>query len=117
MWVHACVCVCVCVCVHVRMRVTTHVYASIGLCSVTGPVYVSEMAPSHIRGKLGLVNYFMTGGGVFIAAVAAGLFSIDSEHAYTFGWRFDKHKNYDIANWASLCDNVQGSCMDTVASA
>ena len=63
-----------------------------GLYSVTGPVYVSEMAPSHIRGKLGLVNYFMTGGGVVSASIAAGLFSIDTQHAYTYGWRFDKHK-------------------------
>ena len=64
----------------------------VGLYSVTGPVYVSEMAPSHIRGKLGLVNYFMTGGGVLSASIAAGLFFIDSQHAYTFGWRFDNHK-------------------------
>ena len=58
-----------------------------GLYSVTGPVYVSEMAPSYIRGKLGLVNYFMTGGGMLGGAIADGLFSIDSEHAYEFGWR------------------------------
>jgi len=47
------------------------------------------MAPSHIRGKLGLINFLMTGGGMTSAAIAAGLFSIDSQHAYTFGWRFD----------------------------
>ena len=48
------------------------------------------MAPSRIRGKLGLVNFLMTGAGIFSATVAAGLFFIDSQHAYTFGWRFDK---------------------------
>ena len=48
---------------------------------------MSEMAPSHIRGKLGLVNYFMTGGGMLGGAIADGLFSIDSKHAYDFGWR------------------------------
>ena len=53
---------------------------------------MSEMSPSHIRGRLGLVNFLMSGGGIFSASVAAGLFSIDSQHAYTFGWRFDKHK-------------------------
>ena len=34
----------------------------------------------------------MTGGGVFGGSVAAGLFTIDTQHAYTFGWRFEKHK-------------------------
>ena len=63
----------------------------LGLYSVTGPVYVSEMAPSRLRGKLGLINYLLTGGGVFSASIVVGLFSIDSQHAYTFGWRFDKH--------------------------
>ena len=66
-------------------------HACVGLFSVTGPVYVSEMAPSHVRGKLGLVNYLTTGGGVLSGSIAAGLFSIDTQHAYTFGWRFDKH--------------------------
>ena len=66
-------------------------HVCIGFYSVTGPVYVSEMAPSHIRGKLGLVSFMATGAGLVIASIAAGLFSIDSEHAYTFGWRFDEH--------------------------
>ena len=58
----------------------------IGLYSVTGPVYVYEMSPSHIRGKMGLVNYFMTrtGGGMLGEAIANGLFSIDPKHVYTF---------------------------------
>jgi len=60
-----------------------------GLYSVIGPVYVSEMSPSHIRGKLGLANYVLTGGGLVCGAVANGLFSIDTQHAYTYGWRFD----------------------------
>ena len=64
--------------------------------SVTGPVYVSEMAPSRTRGKLGLVNFLMTGAGIFSATVAAGLFSIDTQHAYTFGWRFGRYMYYMI---------------------
>ena len=71
----------------------------LGLYSATGPVYVSEMAPSRLRGKLGLINYFLTGVGVFSASIAVGLFSIDSQHAYTFGWRFDNIytcRSYDI---------------------
>ena len=66
---------------------------------------MSEMAPSHIRGKLGLVNFLMSGGGIFSATVAAGLLSIDSQHAYTFGWRFDninKFRSYKITD-RSLC--------------
>ena len=45
----------------------------IGLHSVTGPVYVSEMSPSHIRGKLGLAGYLHTGGGILIGFIAVGL--------------------------------------------
>ena len=59
----------------------------IGLYSVTGPVYVSEMSPSNIRGKLGLASYLHTGGGILIGSIAVGLFSIDSKQAYTIGWR------------------------------
>ena len=65
-----------------------HAYLT-GLYSVIGPVYVSEMSPSHIRGKLGLINYILNGGGVVGGAIAGGLFSIDSKHAFTFGWRCD----------------------------
>ncbi|XP_065903148.1 proton myo-inositol cotransporter hmit-1.3-like [Dysidea avara] len=61
---------------------------ALGLYSVIGPVYVSEMSPSHIRGNLGLANYISSGVGLFSGSVSSGLFSIDSEHAYTFGWRY-----------------------------
>jgi len=55
---------------------------------------VSEMSPSNIRGKLGLVNYILNGGGIVSGAIAGGLFSIDSKHAFTFGWRCDStHQN------------------------
>ena len=91
------VCICMCyVCnlgfYHHKLYPFIARHACVGLFSVTGPVYVSEMAPSHVRGKLGLINFLMTGGGVFGGSVAAGLFSIDTQHAYTFGWRFGKHK-------------------------
>ena len=49
---------------------------------------MSEMSPSHIRGKLGLVSYLHTGGGILGGSIAAGLFSIDTKHAYTIGWRY-----------------------------
>ena len=79
----------------------------VGLFSVTGPVYVSEMAPSRTRGKLGLVNFLMTGAGIFSATVAAGLFSIDSQHAYTFGWRFGTHTYYMIIRSCSyICVSI-----------
>ena len=66
---------------------TSHLHIVIGLYSVTGPLYVSEMSPSNIRGKLGLASYLHTGGGILIGSIAVGLFSIDSKQAYTIGWR------------------------------
>jgi len=59
---------------------------------VVGLAYVSEMSPSHIKGKFGLASYVLTGGGVVCGAVADGLFIISTQHAYTYGWTFDKQK-------------------------
>jgi len=64
-----------------------HFLLYVGLYSVTGPVYVSEMSPSNIRGKLGLASFLNTGGGILIGSIMVGLFSIDSKQAYTIGWR------------------------------
>ena len=64
---------------------------------------MSEMAPSHIRGKLGLVNYFMTGGGMLGGAIADGLFSIDSKHAYDFGWRYVSTNYHIIIVFSGTC--------------
>lgn len=60
-----------------------------GIYSVIGLVYVSEMSPSHIRGRLALASYLHTGGGILSGSIAVGLFSLDSKHAYTIGWRLD----------------------------
>ena len=60
-----------------------------GIYSVIGLVYVSEMSPSHIRGRLALASYLNTGGGILCGSIAVGLFSLDTEHAYTLGWRLD----------------------------
>ena len=60
-----------------------------GVYSVIGLVYVSEMSPSHIRGRLALASYLNTGGGILCGSIAVGLFSLDTEHAYTLGWRLD----------------------------
>ena len=66
-----------------------HCYTHTGIYSVIGLVYVSEMSPSHIRGRLALASYLHTGGGILIGSIAVGLFSLDTEHAYTLGWRLD----------------------------
>ena len=63
-------------------------YMYIGIYSVIGLVYVSEMSPSHIRGRLALASYLHTGGGILSGSTAVGLFSLDSKHAYTLGWRY-----------------------------
>ena len=49
---------------------------------------MSEMSPSHLRGRLGVVVNFFTASGQLTGVVIAGLFSVDSRFAYTHGWRF-----------------------------
>ena len=50
-------------------------------------MYVSETSPSHTRSRLALASYLHTGGGILSGFIAVGLFSLDSKHAYTLGWR------------------------------
>ena len=50
---------------------------------------MSEMSPSHLRGRLGVVINFFTAGGLLTGVVTAGLFSVDTKFAYTYGWRFE----------------------------
>lgn len=58
--------------------------ASIGLSSMTTPIYIAELAPFHIREKLVILfNIFLTGG-QFIAAVFSGIFASNEQ----FGWRW-----------------------------
>ena len=58
--------------------------AAIGLASMTVPVYIAEVSPIHIRGKLVTINNCFITGGQFAAAVIAGIFSFDDTH----GWRY-----------------------------
>ena len=54
---------------------------------MTGSVYVAELVPNHIRGKLVFLSYVMTGGGVLAGAVIGGVFSINPHFADVYGWR------------------------------
>ena len=57
--------------------------AAIGLASLTVPMYIAEIAPAHIRGKLVTVNQIFITAGLLMAAVIAGVFSCDDQN----GWR------------------------------
>lgn len=56
----------------------------IGLASMSVPVYLAEVAPDDIRGKLVSINNLFITFGQFIAAIVAGLFSKNE----TTGWRW-----------------------------
>lgn len=56
----------------------------IGLASMTVPVYIAEIAPAHLRGRLLTVNTLFITGGQFVASVLDGAFSY-LEHD---GWRY-----------------------------
>ena len=47
----------------------------VGLASMVTPVYIGEVAPSRIRGKLITLNNVFITGGQFIACVVAGALS------------------------------------------
>ncbi|KAH7637422.1 proton myo-inositol cotransporter-like protein [Dermatophagoides farinae] len=57
---------------------------AIGLASMAIPVYIAEVAPVDIRGKLVSVNVCFITFGQFIASIVAGLFSYDQHN----GWRW-----------------------------
>lgn len=57
--------------------------AAIGLASLTVPMYIAEIAPVHIRGKLVTVNQVFITAGLLMAAVIAGVFSSNEQN----GWR------------------------------
>ena len=58
--------------------------AAIGLASMTTPVYIAEVSPIEIRGKLVTINNCFITGGQFVASVVAGAFSMNNAN----GWRF-----------------------------
>ena len=59
--------------------------AAIGLASMTVPMYIAEVAPVSVRGKLVTVNNCFITGGQFVASIVAGTFSFDTKN----GWRYN----------------------------
>ena len=58
---------------------------SIGLSSMSVPIYIAESAPAKIRGKLVVLNVAFITGGQFLASLVSGVFSNDS---WPWGWRY-----------------------------
>ncbi|XP_062438467.1 proton myo-inositol cotransporter [Rhea pennata] len=56
----------------------------IGVASMTVPVYIAEVAPPHLRGRLVTINTLFITGGQFFASVVDGLFSYLAKD----GWRY-----------------------------
>ncbi|XP_028304642.1 proton myo-inositol cotransporter-like isoform X1 [Gouania willdenowi] len=56
----------------------------IGIASMTVPVYIAEVSPTHLRGQLVTINSLFITGGQFIASVVDGAFSYLSHD----GWRY-----------------------------
>ncbi|KFW79020.1 Proton myo-inositol cotransporter, partial [Manacus vitellinus] len=56
----------------------------VGVASMTVPVYIAEVAPPHLRGRLVTINTLFITGGQFFASVVDGLFSYLAKD----GWRF-----------------------------
>uniref|UniRef100_A0A8C5WZE5 Solute carrier family 2 member 13 n=1 Tax=Laticauda laticaudata TaxID=8630 RepID=A0A8C5WZE5_LATLA len=56
----------------------------IGIASMTVPVYIAEVAPPHLRGRLVTINTLFITGGQFFASVVDGAFSYFPKG----GWRY-----------------------------
>ncbi|XP_029952171.1 proton myo-inositol cotransporter-like [Salarias fasciatus] len=56
----------------------------IGIASMTVPVYIAEVSPSHLRGQLVTINSLFITGGQFVASVVDGAFSYLKHD----GWRY-----------------------------
>ncbi|XP_015278010.1 PREDICTED: proton myo-inositol cotransporter-like, partial [Gekko japonicus] len=56
----------------------------IGIASMTVPVYIAEVAPPHLRGRLVTINALFITGGQFFASVIDGAFSYLPKN----GWRY-----------------------------
>ncbi|XP_054750905.1 proton myo-inositol cotransporter-like isoform X2 [Lytechinus pictus] len=54
----------------------------VGLASMTVPMYIAEVAPVHVRGRLVTINNLFITGGQFVASVIDGAFSY-----WPWGWR------------------------------
>ena len=57
---------------------------SIGLVSMSVPLYIAESVPAKICGTLVVMNISFIAGGVLAAALVSGVFSNDS---WPWGWR------------------------------
>ncbi|KAF7256018.1 hypothetical protein EG68_07484 [Paragonimus skrjabini miyazakii] len=57
---------------------------AIGMASMTVPVYIAEISPSHLRGALVTLNQVSITVGQMIAAIVDGIFMLDA----TNGWRY-----------------------------
>lgn len=55
-----------------------------GIASMTVPVYIAEVSPSHLRGQLVTINSLFITGGQFIASLVDGAFSYRKHD----GWRY-----------------------------
>ncbi|XP_010579388.1 PREDICTED: proton myo-inositol cotransporter, partial [Haliaeetus leucocephalus] len=55
-----------------------------GVASMTVPVYIAEVAPPHLRGRLVTINTLFITGGQFFASVVDGIFSYLAKD----GWRY-----------------------------
>ncbi|XP_028903071.1 proton myo-inositol cotransporter [Ornithorhynchus anatinus] len=56
----------------------------VGIASMTVPVYIAEVAPPHLRGRLVTINTLFITGGQFFASVVDGAFSYLPKD----GWRY-----------------------------
>ncbi|XP_063164049.1 proton myo-inositol cotransporter isoform X2 [Candoia aspera] len=56
----------------------------IGIASMTVPVYIAEVAPPHLRGRLVTINTLFITGGQFFASIIDGAFSYLPKN----GWRY-----------------------------
>lgn len=77
---------------------------AVGGASVTIPVYLAELAPSHLRGRVVSQNEFMVVFGQFLAfAFNAGITGVmDAEHANTWRWMLSVCLLPAILLWAGL---------------
>ena len=50
---------------------------------MTVPMYIAEVAPAHVRGRLVVINNVFITGGQFVASCVDGFFSNDEIN----GWR------------------------------
>lgn len=81
---------CIILCVHMAWLIVENVHVALSLMStqLTGfasmavPVYLSEVSPVELRGRITVVNNIFITGGQVISAIVSGIFS-----EVPMGWR------------------------------